>query len=105
MAKDLDQDITQAGSFRQHYEEWLGRKWRNNTFKKVWNASFFAIAWSLWLMRNEVIFQKKTVDLEDICSLIRWRVTFWAKAWKEKLPLNENEADRYFAEVLVFFLK
>jgi len=63
IARDLSQRIAVSVTFRQHYEEWLARQWRSTTMKKFWCSTFFAIAWSLWLMRNKVIFQQKVMDV------------------------------------------
>uniref|UniRef100_A0A7C9DEV5 Uncharacterized protein n=1 Tax=Opuntia streptacantha TaxID=393608 RepID=A0A7C9DEV5_OPUST len=80
---------------------WLDRQWRYITFKKIWCSSFFAVAWSLWLMRNEVIFQQKQVDINGLCCLIRWRVTLWTKAWRVNLPYNVDEVARHSADIPV----
>jgi len=81
IAKNMDQVLTMPDTFRKHYEDWMARRWRNTTIKKLWCSAFFAVAWSLWLMRNEIIFQQKEMDVQILCNLIRWRVTFWTKAW------------------------
>ena len=77
IAEDLGQVITVPATFRHHFEEWMSRQWRNTIMRKLWCSTFFAVAWSLWLMRNEIIFQQKALNVEVLCNLIRWRVTFW----------------------------
>ena len=103
IAEDLNQELHMPDSFRMHYEVWMGRKWRNATYRKLWCTTFFAVAWSLWLVRNEIIFQHKELDMELLCNLIRWRVACWTKAWKEKLPYNCNELARKFDVIPVLF--
>uniref|UniRef100_A0A7C9CXT7 Reverse transcriptase zinc-binding domain-containing protein n=1 Tax=Opuntia streptacantha TaxID=393608 RepID=A0A7C9CXT7_OPUST len=96
VAEDLKQELQLVESFRMHYEVWMGRNWRNATFRKLWCTTFFAVAWSLWLARNEIIFQQKEMDLKMLCNLIRWRVAYWTKAWKEKLPYSCSDLARKF---------
>jgi len=103
IAEDLNQELHMPDSFRMHYEVWMGRKWRNATYRKLWCTTFFAVAWSLWLVRNEIIFQHKELDMELLCNLIRWRVACWTKAWKEKLPYNCNELARKFDVIPILF--
>ena len=103
MAKDLNQALSMPDTFRKHYEDWMGRKWRNVVMKKLWCSTFFAVAWSLWLMRNEIIFQQKQLDVQVLCSLIRWRVALWTKAWKDQLPYSVNDLARKFDAIPVLF--
>ena len=103
IAEDLDQELSMPDTLRKHYEDWMGRKWRHITFRKFWCTTFFAVAWSLWLTRNEIIFQHKELDMEKLCNLIRWRVTFWTKAWKEQPPYQSSELARKFDVIPVLF--
>jgi hypothetical protein len=41
---------------------------------------FFLVAWSLWLLRNDLIFQQKTPDYDTIFFLIITRICLWLKA-------------------------
>ena len=103
IAAELGQVIAHPATFRRHFEQWLSRKWRNTIMKKVWCATFFAVAWSIWLMRNEVIFQQKAVNVEILCNLVKWRVSFWTRAWKADLPYKEEEIARNFSSLPVLF--
>ena len=103
IAEDLGQKLSLHVTFREHYEDWMGRKWRNTTFRKLWCSTFFAVAWTLWLTRNEIVFQSKELDMEKVCNLVRWRVTFWSKAWKEQLPYQSSELARKFDAIPVLF--
>jgi len=60
-----------TNDFRNHFQEWMSRQWRNIIMRKIWCSAFFAVAWSLWLMRNEIIFQQKALNVEILCNLIR----------------------------------
>ncbi|KAI8534833.1 hypothetical protein RHMOL_Rhmol10G0127300 [Rhododendron molle] len=57
---------------------WFDSSFRNLK-KHVWEACFFAIIWSLWIMRNRIIFQNVTSSLEEVVDLIKYRVTMWMK--------------------------
>ncbi|PSS08274.1 Endonuclease [Actinidia chinensis var. chinensis] len=64
--------------------------WFSNSFKEVekacWEAIFFAIIWSLWKARNELIFSNVNIVKAELIDLIKLRVAFWVKA---KCNINE----------------
>ena len=103
IANELDQYLSFPNSFNEHYEEWMAVKWRSKISKKVWFSSFFAIAWSIWLMRNEIIFQQKEFNSRTICQTIRWRVAFWTKAWENNIPYTKDELTRNFSHIPAIF--
>jgi len=94
LAAELGHALTIAVSFREHYEKWMDKPWRRELSKKIWRATFFAIAWNIWMTRNEVVFQSKVFNHEDICRSIKRQVAFWTKAWKEELPCSVDEYAR-----------
>ncbi|EOX97637.1 Uncharacterized protein TCM_006607 [Theobroma cacao] len=47
---------------------------------KIWNTAIFAITWTVWICRNNVIFHNKAWDKELIWELIKLRVAMWVKA-------------------------
>ena len=59
----------------------------DNNGKEVWNMIFFVIIWSIWLMRNDMIFNGKASDFRQIIDTIRLRTAWWFKA---KWPDNVN---------------
>ncbi|GFZ20781.1 hypothetical protein Acr_28g0014860 [Actinidia rufa] len=65
-------------------------RWFSNSFKEVekgcWEAIFFAIIWSLWKARNELIFSNVNIVKAELIDLIKLRVAFWVKA---KCDINE----------------
>jgi len=103
IAGDLGQSLRMAETFRNHFEGWMTRHRRNVTLKKLWCSTFFAIAWSLRLMRNGISFQHKVIDVDALYNIIRWRVTFWTKAWKEQLSYNVDDVARNFDSIPVLF--
>jgi len=56
-ANELGQHPPRLGTFRQFYEGWFALPWKNNISKKMGATTFFAVAWSLWKLRNGIIFQ------------------------------------------------
>uniref|UniRef100_A0A7C9D861 Uncharacterized protein n=1 Tax=Opuntia streptacantha TaxID=393608 RepID=A0A7C9D861_OPUST len=72
---------------------------KNKIQRKFWLTSFFAAAWSLWMGRNEIVFQQKMVEAEVLGYMIRWRIAMWSKAWKESLPYSVGELARNFASL------
>ena len=52
--------------------------------KELWVMSFYAIIWSIWLMRNDMVINGKVWDLEQIIDTFRFRLASWFKAkWPE----------------------
>lgn len=45
----------------------------------IWQAIPLAVLWSLWKLRNEVVFQSKQAHLEEVCDLIKFRIAIWVK--------------------------
>jgi len=75
----------------------------NKIQRRFWITSFFAVAWSLWMRRNEIVFQQKSVEAEVLRYMIRWRIAMWSKAWKEPLPYSVAEIARNFASIPKLF--
>ena len=47
---------------------------------KVWKMAFYAIVWSIWLHRNEVVFNQKQFDAIQLFEIVKLRLMWWAKA-------------------------
>lgn len=51
--------------------------WNGNNFKNLerlcWQACFYAVVWSIWLARNEIVFENKNMDKEEIVDLAKTR--------------------------------
>jgi hypothetical protein len=48
--------------------------------RKVWFMSSCCVSWSIWLMRNKVIFNNRTATFKDSFSLIPYRLLNWLKS-------------------------
>ncbi|KAK9024607.1 hypothetical protein V6N11_004765 [Hibiscus sabdariffa] len=47
---------------------------------RMWRLLPFAIIWSLWLHKNDIIFQGKTVDVVQLLFSVKTRAAWWWKA-------------------------
>ena len=103
IAEGLRVQIDREMTFRQLYEKWMSQRYSNPLRKKLHIAAFFAIAWSLWTERNKKVFENKEVRLDMLCNLIRWRIVWWSKAWKENHPYSVEELARNFDSIPVLF--
>ncbi|XP_058211464.1 uncharacterized protein LOC131323632 [Rhododendron vialii] len=50
-----------------------------NLEKNVWEATFYATLWSLWLVRNDYVFNSATTSFEVVGDLVKTRVAMWMK--------------------------
>ncbi|KAI8535204.1 hypothetical protein RHMOL_Rhmol10G0155600 [Rhododendron molle] len=57
---------------------WFDTSYRNLE-KHIWEAYFYATIWSIWIMRNKLIFQNVTIGSEEVVDLIKYRVAMWMK--------------------------
>lgn len=44
-----------------------------------WQTTFYATLWTIWTCRNEVIFNNKTWEVEEITDLVKTRLAIWIK--------------------------
>jgi exo-beta-1,3-glucanase (GH17 family) len=51
-----------------------------NLEKSLWETSFFATLWSLWLVRNEYVFNNATLAVGVVVEKVKARVAMWVKA-------------------------
>ncbi|XVF65187.1 hypothetical protein PTKIN_Ptkin09bG0226900 [Pterospermum kingtungense] len=47
---------------------------------KIWRMGFYAITWSIWLARNDKVFNDKACIADSLVDTIRLRVAHWAIA-------------------------
>ncbi|XP_058192206.1 uncharacterized protein LOC131309615 [Rhododendron vialii] len=66
-------------SLDAHLRWWMDSKFRNLE-KSLWETSFFATLWSLWLVRNEHVFNNTMVTAEVVVDKVKTRVAMWVKA-------------------------
>ncbi|KAI8559205.1 hypothetical protein RHMOL_Rhmol04G0155100 [Rhododendron molle] len=51
-----------------------------NLEKFLWETTFHATTWSLWLVRNDLVFNNASWRVEDLGELIKTRIAMWIKA-------------------------
>jgi len=93
---ELDVKTEAQQTFRLFYDWWMTRRSRNLIRKRFIILAFFATTWSLWHMRNMMIFQGQIYDHQLICHTIKWRICIWSKAWKEDTHYTTEELTRNF---------
>ncbi|XP_034926097.1 uncharacterized protein [Populus alba] len=59
--------------------------------KKVWVMLFFSATWSMWLLRNDVIFKQKIPDYDTLFFLIVTRLCLWLKAIEPDFPYSSSD--------------
>ncbi|KAL4280566.1 hypothetical protein GQ457_03G000290 [Hibiscus cannabinus] len=57
----------------------------------IWHLIPFVIIWSIWLMRNEIVFEKKKVDVSQILYVAKSRLAFWFKAKHPESVLSRED--------------
>lgn len=75
---------------------WDDSRFRNLE-KHMWEATFFATLWSLWLVRNSYVFNNATTSSGEVGDLIKTRVAMWVKA-KFDLKVYSVEDFRIFLD-------
>ena len=99
IADDLGQKLVSHSTFKQFYNACLSVQWRSKGLKKIWVSTLFAVSWRLWMVRNELIFQGKELNLAEVYHSIRWRVAEWTRAWKAKPPYKVDDLARNFSTI------
>ena len=69
--------------------------------KKLWLMSFFAIIWSIWLMRNDMVFNGKAFDLEQIIDIFKFRLASWFKVKWPKTPHSILDIVKFSKDIQV----
>ncbi|XVE56697.1 hypothetical protein DITRI_Ditri04bG0031500 [Diplodiscus trichospermus] len=58
------------------WQDALPRNWCN----KIWKLAFYAVSWSIWLSRNDKVFNQRCCDVNCLLDLIKLRLSHWALA-------------------------
>ncbi|KAI8558470.1 hypothetical protein RHMOL_Rhmol04G0096400 [Rhododendron molle] len=66
-------------SLEAHFEWWMESRFRNLE-KNLWEATFFATMWSLWLARNDYVSNNASSGAGVVGERIKARVAMWIKA-------------------------
>ena len=67
-------------------------QWRelcpSSSLSKAWSVCFFAIVWSIWLARNDCIFNEVTYNRPALLDIIKVRVIWWIQAKMDKINMS-----------------
>ena len=58
---------------------------------KGWKLFFFAIIWSLWLTRNQMVFASSMVNWSEVFEIIKFRVICWFKNKSTEVCMSIND--------------
>ncbi|XP_028078212.1 uncharacterized protein LOC114280083 [Camellia sinensis] len=58
---------------------WLGSKHKKSV-KKIWLLVPVAMLWSTWRLRNEVVFNGKQPNMNELCEVVKVTVGLWVKS-------------------------
>lgn len=47
--------------------------------RKIFGKCFFATLWSLWLVRNDYVFNNASTQVWEVGDLVKTRVAMWIK--------------------------
>lgn len=64
--------IGSKAHFLNHWQMVSGEK-----FQQLWLSVWFETIWSIWLMRNRIVFKQEGCDLVQIMDLIKVRAWSW----------------------------
>lgn len=92
---ELRNPIVIPGTLRQMYDIWMHQRMIRPR-KRYWMLTFFAIVWSLWMLRNGILFKQQAFNMETLVCTIKWRVALWSKAWRDNAPYTAHELARNF---------
>ncbi|CAL5388149.1 unnamed protein product [Camellia sinensis] len=66
------------GSIQELLVWWFGQK-RQHLGRVIWEALPLAILWTIWIARNDKVFNSKEPNWVDLVETIKIKVAFWVK--------------------------
>ena len=70
-------------------EEW--RYLNHRSDKVLWELSLWALVWSIWLERNDAVFNQKDTNTEVVWDMHILRVAWWVKAYWKRIPYQIDQ--------------
>lgn len=55
------------------------------------NIGWYVILWSIWYIRNKVVFEKAKTNWDHELYQIKLRLGFWMKGWESKCPYGPSK--------------
>ncbi|XVE78510.1 hypothetical protein DITRI_Ditri13aG0150900 [Diplodiscus trichospermus] len=62
---------------------------------KAWKLVLFAIIWTVWMTRNDLVFNNRQADLEQTIDLSKLRLAHWVKAKWPQIHMNWLDMIRF----------
>ncbi|XP_057452986.1 uncharacterized protein LOC130744842 [Lotus japonicus] len=57
----------------------------------LWDMTPFALCWSVWVKRNDMVFNDKGFSAEAVWDMHIARITGWVKAWWHHCPYSASQ--------------
>ena len=67
----------------------------NPFFRKIWNAIFSIVIWTIWKERNARIFRNVSCSISQLQELVLVRLLWWMKGWGISFPYSIEEVLRH----------
>ncbi|XVF78296.1 hypothetical protein PTKIN_Ptkin14bG0120500 [Pterospermum kingtungense] len=67
----------------------------------IWRLSMAAIIWSFLLICNDIVFNNKRLEVNQVIDIIKLRVAFWVKAKWSHVPDSVSEFTRCPASIKI----
>lgn len=70
-----------------------------------WRLISSSTTWDIWLLRNNIIFKEKTINLFDCFSIIVYRAAIWLHALNSNFIYIENNLLRFAINIKLWYNK
>ncbi|XP_057418209.1 uncharacterized protein LOC130712390 [Lotus japonicus] len=74
--------------------EWMDLRHKSDNL--LWEMTPFSIFWSIWLERNQVIFNNHPASPESIWDLHISRISAWVHGWWKECPYSSYDFSHHF---------
>ncbi|KAK0605531.1 hypothetical protein LWI29_027833 [Acer saccharum] len=69
-------------NFNGWFEGWRGCCLSPKS-KKIWCSLLFAVSWTIWKCRNQLVFEGNRLSTEQAINMIKFRIVWWFKHFKK----------------------
>ncbi|KAK8580074.1 hypothetical protein V6N12_070360 [Hibiscus sabdariffa] len=93
-------NIVILGDFKSLVKVWASQPVHHGKFP-IWSIVLFSFIWTIWLHRNERVFDKKLLSVSQLYELAILRTGHWAKCnWPQSIP-SLQEFTHYPQEIFI----
>ncbi|XP_028095031.1 protein NRT1/ PTR FAMILY 7.1-like [Camellia sinensis] len=61
------------------------------TEKLLWKVMSLAVLWSTWKHRNDCVFNGSQPNFEELCEVVKIRISLWAQSFPAKMEFSIND--------------